>query len=167
MTEEEQNQILNNTEEILRILRNTDNVEESESAISTDFSNELQAKIDEGIPYDELKGFIIEQLELNGIYSEANIVIKIFVHKTGDMILEIKTRPHRYMGKVVDYFYENLGEPSYFETSRYNLRLIMWYRLNKNQQMEDQESDSSIIDAVNNDWQDNDDVNQHIGDNNG
>lgn len=164
MTEEEQGQILNNTEEILRILRNEGSSDSGSSATpSTEFSNELQAKIDEGIPYDELKGFIIEQLALNGIYNEANVLIKIFVHKTGDMILEIKTRPHRNMGKVVDYFYENLGEPSYFETSRYTMRLIMWYRLNKNQQMEDQESDSSIIDAVNDDWGDNDDVNQHIG----
>ena len=158
MTNEEQ--ILTNTEEILRILRNEGSSDSGSSATpSTDFSNELQAKIDEGIPYDELKDFIISQLEYNGIYSEANIVIKIFVHKTGDMILEIKSRPHMNLGKVVDYFYTNLGEPTYFETSRYNLRIIMWYKLNKNMQMSEQTSDSSIVEDVNDQWGDNDTIN--------
>ena len=146
MTNEEQ--ILTNTEEILRILRNQDNVEESESGVSTDFKNELQGMIDQGIPYDELKNFIIQQLALNGLYSEPNIVIKIFTHKEGDIILEIKTRPHHNWGKIIDFFYSNMGEPEYFETSRYTMKIIMWYKLTKNIQMEEQTSDTNIVDDI-------------------
>ena len=69
MTNEET--ILNNTEEILRILRNQDNTEENETPVNTDFSNELQQKIDTGILYNELKDYIIEQLTQNGIYTQA------------------------------------------------------------------------------------------------
>ena len=156
MTNEEQ--ILNNTEEILRILRNTDNTEENESAISTDFKNELQQKIDEGIPYDELKDYIIEQLTLNNIYSDKDIVIKLFTHKEGDIILEIKTRPHPNWGKVIDYFYTNMGEPQYFETSRYEMRIIMWYRLTKNIQIPETTSETNIVDDVNEQWGDSDNV---------
>ena len=154
MTNEET--ILQNTEEILRILKHEENATTTEP--STEFNNDIQEKINQGIPYDELKAYIIEQLTLKGIYSEANIIIKIFTHKEGDIILEIKTRPHRYMGKVVDFFYENMGEPTYFETSRYTMRLVMWYKLTKNIQMEEQTSDTNIVDDVNEQWGDNDNI---------
>ena len=156
MTNEET--ILQNTEEILRILKHTEETTPT-TEVSTDFKNELQEKLDQGIPYDELKQYIIDQLTLNGIYSEANIIIKIFTHIEGDIILEIKTRPHTYMGKVVDFFYENMGEPTYFETSRYTMKLIMWYKLTKNIQMEEQTSDTNIVDDVNEEWGDNDNIN--------
>ena len=63
------------------------------------------------------------------------------------------------MGKVIDWFYANLGEPKYFETSRYTMRIIMWYELTRNIQMEETTSDTNIVDAVNEDWGDNDNVN--------
>lgn len=126
------------------------------------FKEELEAKINEGLPYDQVKEFIISKLEELGIYSEDDVVIKIFVHKTGDLMLEIKTRPHPYFGKVLDFFQQSLGDADYFETSRYEMRVIQWWRLTKNMQMSEQTSDSSIIDVVNEDWQDRDDVNAHL-----
>ena len=127
------------------------------------FKIDLQAKIDEGLPYDQVKEWIIETLTAEGIYSEADIVIKIFPDIEGDIILEVKSRPYIYWGKLLQYLQDAMGDADKFETSRYVMKTIQWWKLTKNQQMEDQESDSSIIDAVNNDWGDNDDVNQHIG----
>ena len=127
------------------------------------FREELEAKINEGLPYDQVKEWVISKLEDLGIYSEADVVIKIFVHRTGDMILEVKTRPYRWWGALLQFFQDNMGDADYFETSRYTMKTISWWRLNKNMQMDEQTSDSSIIDAVTEDWGDNDNVNQHIG----
>lgn len=127
------------------------------------FKIDLQAKIDEGLPYDQVKEWIIEVLTTEGIYSEADIVIKIFPDIEGDIILEVKSRPYIYWGRLLQYLQDSMGDADKFETSRYVMKTIQWWKLTKNQQMEDQESDSSIIDAVNTDWGDNDDVNQHIG----
>ena len=127
------------------------------------FKIDLQAKIDEGLPYDQVKDWIIEVLTTEGIYSEADIVIKIFTDIEGDIILEVKSRPYIYWGRLLQYLQDAMGDADKFETSRYVMKTIQWWKLTKNQQMEDQESDSSIIDAVTHDWGDNDDVNQHIG----
>ena len=127
------------------------------------FKIDLQAKIDEGLPYDQVKDWIISVLTTEGIYSEADIVIKIFTDIEGDIVLEVKSRPYIYWGRLLQYLQDAMGDADKFETSRYVMKTIQWWKLTKNQQMEDQESDSSIIDAVNNDWGDNDDVNQHIG----
>lgn len=127
------------------------------------FKEELEAKINEGLPYDQVKEWVISKLEELGIYSEEDVVIKIFVHKTGDMMLEVKTRPYRWWGALLQFFEDNMGEADFFETSRYTMKTISWWRLNKNMQMEEQTSDSSIIDNVTEDWGDNDNVNQHIG----
>ena len=127
------------------------------------FKIDLQAKIDEGLPYDQVKDWIIEVLTTEDIYSEADIVIKIFTDIEGDIILEVKSRPYAYWGRLLQYLQDAMGDADKIETSRYVMKTIQWWKLTKNQQMEDQESDSSIIDAVNNDWGDNDDVNQHIG----
>lgn len=127
------------------------------------FKTELQQKIDSGLPYDLVKDWIIRKLAELGIYSEEDVNIKIFVHKTGDMMLEVKLRPYIHWGDCIQFFQDAMGDADYFETSRYNMKNIMWWRLNKNQQMEEQTSDSSIIDAVNEDWEDRDDVNAHLG----
>lgn len=127
------------------------------------FKTELQQKIDSGLPYDLVKDWIISKLAELGIYSEDDVNIKIFVHKTGDMMLEVKLRPYIYWGDCIQFFQDAMGDADYFETSRYNMKNIMWWRLNKNMQMEEQTSDSSIIDNVTEDWGDNDNVNQHIG----
>ena len=136
---------------------------EEASGVTSQFKTDLQAKIDEGLPYDQVKEWVISKLEELGIYSEEDVVIKIFVHKTGDMMLEVKTRPYRWWGALLQFFEDNMGEADFFETSRYTMKTISWWRLNKNMQMEEQTSDSSIIDAVNEDWEDRDDVNAHLG----
>ena len=127
------------------------------------FKIELQGKIDTGLPYEEVKEWIIETLTNEGIYSEANIVIKLFTYVDGDIILEVKSRPYPRWGKLLQFLQDSMGEADKFETSRYEMKTIQWWKLTKNQQMETQTSESSIIDAVTNDWGDNDDVNQHIG----
>lgn len=144
----------------------TPEVEESEpneEEPTGEFRAELEAKINEGLPYDQVKQWIISKLEELGLYSEADMVIKIFVHRTGDMILEFKVRPYNRWGDAIQFFQSNMGDTDYFETSRYTMKNIMWWRLNKNQQMEEQTSDSSIIDAVTDDWGDRDNANQYIG----
>ena len=135
---------------------------DSEESSST-FRTELEEKINHGLPYDEVKEWVISKLEELGIYSEEDVNIKIFVHKTGDMILEVKLRPYIYWGECIQFFQDAMGDADYFETSRYVMKNIMWWRLNRNMQMEEQTSDSSIIDNVTEDWGDNDNVNQHIG----
>lgn len=136
--------------------------DDAEETTST-FKTELQQKIDSGLPYDIVKDWIIRKLTELGIYSEEDVNIKIFVHKTGDMMLEVKLRPYIHWGDCIQFFQDAMGDADYFETSRYNMKNIMWWRLNKNMQMEEQTSDSSIIDNVTEDWGDNDNVNQHIG----
>lgn len=133
------------------------------SEVTNEFKAELQAKIDEGLPYNQVKAWIIEKLYVLGIYSEEDINIKLFTDVKGNIILEVKTRPYRYMGRLLQFLRDSMGEADKFETSRYSMNLIMWYELTKNQQMEEQTSDSSIIDAVNEDWNDRDDVNAHLG----
>lgn len=133
------------------------------SEVTSEFKTDLQAKIDEGLPYTQVKAWIIEKLYVLGIYSEEDIVIKLFTDVKGNLILEVKTRPYRYMGRLLQFLRDSMGEADKFETSRYSMNLIMWYELTKNQQMEEQTSDSSIIDAVNEDWEDRDDVNAHLG----
>lgn len=135
---------------------------DAEETTST-FKTELQQKIDSGLPYDLVKDWIIRKLEELGIYSEEDVNIKIFVHRTGDMMLEVKLRPYIHWGDCIQFFQDAMGDADYFETSRYNMKNVMWWRLNRNMQMEEQTSDSSIIDNVTEDWGDNDDVNQHIG----
>lgn len=133
------------------------------SEVTSEFKTDLQAKIDEGLPYTQVKAWIIEKLYVLGIYSEEDIVIKLFTDVKGNLILEVKTRPYKYMGRLLQFLRDSMGEADKFETSRYSMNLIMWYELTKNQQMEEQTSDSSIIDAVNEDWEDRDDVNAHLG----
>ena len=137
--------------------------EKDEEESTGQFRAELEAKINEGLAYDQVKEWIISKLDELGLYSEEDMVIKIFVHRTGDMIFEFKVRPYNRGGDAIQFFQSNMGDTDYFETSRYTMKNIMWWRLNKNMQMEEQTSDSSIIDAVTDDWGDNDDVNQHIG----
>ena len=137
--------------------------DDDEEETTGEFRAELEAKINEGLPYDQVKEWIISKLEELGLYSEEDMVIKIFVHRTGDMILEFKVRPYSRWGDAIQFFQSNMGDTDYFETSRYTMKNIMWWRLNKNMQMEEQTSDSSIIDNVTEDWGDNDNVNQHIG----
>lgn len=145
------------------LLPPSESSDDDEEETTGEFRAELEAKINEGLPYDQVKEWIISKLEELGLYSEEDMVIKIFVHRTGDMILEFKVRPYSRWGDAIQFFQSNMGDTDYFETSRYTMKNIMWWRLNKNMQMEEQTSDSSIIDNVTEDWGDNDNVNQHIG----
>lgn len=141
----------------------TEQTEDDENEPTGQFRAELEAKINEGLLYDQVKEWIISKLEELGIYSEDDVVIKIFVHKTGDMILEVKTRPYRWWGALLQFFQDNMGESDFFETSRYNMKNIMWWRLNKNQQMEDQYSTTDIVGEVTDQWGDNDNIDFNNG----
>ena len=137
----------------------TEPSDEDEEELTGEFRAELESKINEGLPYDQVKDWIISKLEELGIYSEEDMVIKIFVHRTGDMILEFKVKPYIRWGDAIQFFQSNMGDADYFETSRYTMRNIMWWRLNKNQQMEDQYSTTDIVDDVNEQWGDKDNIN--------
>lgn len=150
---------------IIQKLNSTDSTEPipPTPVAPSQFKIELQEKIDAGLPYDELKEWIIETLTNEQIYSEADIVIKIFTHIDGDLILEIKSKPYNKWGKLLQFLQDSMGDTDKFETSRYTMRIIQWWKLTKNQQMETQTSSTDIVDAVNEDWGDNDNVNQQIG----
>ena len=153
MTNEET--ILKNTEEILQILKTEFNItdeEETNTIIETDLINQIKT-----LPTNKEKiDYIITRLEENNAYSEEHIILKIFTDKVGDTILEIKIRPYTDWGKTIDYFYNNLGEADEIETSKYNMRLILWYKLTKYMQQETTDDGSSIIEKVNNEWGDQD-----------
>lgn len=136
----------------------TETSEDGADETTNTFKAELQQKIDSGLPYDLVKDWVISKLAELGIYSEEDVNIKIFVHRTGDMVLEVKLRPYTYWGDCIQFFQDAMGDADYFETSRYDMKNIMWWRLNKNMQMEEQTSDSSIVDQVNEDWGDNDNI---------
>ena len=123
------------------------------------FKIELQSKIDQGLPYDEVKEWIIETLTNEEIYSESDINIKIFTDIEGDIILECKSRPYMYWGKLLQFLQDSMGDADKFETSRYEMKTIQWWKLTKNQQMETQTSTTDIVDEVNEQWGDNDHIN--------
>ena len=160
MTNEEQ--ILQNTEEILTILKNEFNITEEEE--ETNETNETQyiTQLNEQLQnntHPEVIEWIINQLQEQQIYSEEDIIIKIFTDKTGDTILEIKIRPYPKWGKIITYFYENIGEPFLIETSKYSMRLIIWYKLTHHMQHTTEDDGSSIIDKVTTEWGNKDDIN--------
>ena len=149
---------INNILSIVNNLSPSSESSEPMSEVTNEFKSELQAKIDEGLPYSQVKAWIIEKLYVLGIYSEADINIKLFTDVKGNIILEVKTRPYRYMGRLLQFLRDSMGEADKFETSRYSMNLIMWYELTKNQQMEGQTSNSSIINEVTEQWGDNDSI---------
>ena len=149
---------INNILQIVNGMTPPSTDDEPADEVISSFKAELQAKIDEGLPYDQVKQWIIETLTDLGIYSEDDMNIKIFVHKTGDLILEFKVRPFSHWGECIQFFQDSMGDADYFETSRYTLKNISWWRLNKNQQMEDQHSTTDIVDEVNEQWGDKDDI---------
>ena len=132
--------------------------EDSDDTTPTDFKSELQEKINQGLPYDAVKQWIIEKLVELGIYSEADAVIKLFTHKTGDIILEVKVRPYPKWGDCIQFFQNAMGDADYFETSRYDMKNIMWWKLTRNIQMEEMHSTTDIVDDVNEQWGDNDQI---------
>lgn len=159
-------EILNNhsvtLNNILSVVSSADNPSESseqESEVTSQFKTDLQSKIDEGLPYTQVKDWIIETLTELGIYSEENINIKLFTDIKGNIIFEVKTRPYLHMGRLIQFLRDSMGESDKFETSRYTMNLIMWWELTKNQQMEDQYSTTDIVDDVNEQWGDNDYIN--------
>ena len=154
---------LNNIIEALNTNNTTTTTIPATPIISSEFKTELQAKIDEGLPYDEVKELIIETLTSNGIYSEDDINIKLFTDINGDIILEVKSRPYKYWGKLLQFLQDSMGEADKFETSRYEMKTIQWWKITKNQQMETQTSTTDIVDGVNDDWGDKDDVGELIG----
>lgn len=157
MTNEEQ--ILQNTEEILKILKEQWNIPDEEEPVDpvtpTDLMEELK-----NLPTNEEKiEYIKTKLEENEAYSEEHIILKIFTDKVGDTILEIKLRPYTEWGKTIDYFYKQLGDPDAIETSKYNMRLILWYKITKYIQQDVPDDGSSIIDKVTDEWGNRDDIN--------
>ena len=132
--------------------------EETSDEDPTNFKTELEEKIRQGIPYEQVKEWIINKLTELDIYSEEDMVIKIFTHKTGDIILEFKVRPYNRWGNAIQFFQTNMGDADYFETSRYTMKNISWWKLNINMQMEEQYSSTDIVDNVNQDWGNNDQI---------
>ena len=166
---EKEDQILSKLDEHTTVLTNILNKinelgpggsddEDEDEEVTSDFKTELLEKINQGIPYDQVKDWVIQTLTEQGIYSEADMVIKIFTHHTGDIILEFKVRPYHKWGKAIQFFQDNMGDADYFETSRYNMKNVLWYRLTKNQQMEDMHSNTDIVDDVTEQWGDKDDI---------
>lgn len=153
------NSILNTVNGLTTPTETEDPVDETTSQ----FKTELQNKINEGLPYDQVKQWIIQTLTDENIYSEEDIVIKIFPHIDGDIILEVKSRPYVHWGKLLQFLQDTMGDTDKFETSRYTMKIVEWWKLTHNQQMETQTSSTDIVDEVNEDWGDNDNVNQHIG----
>ena len=146
---------------ILSVVNRVDTPSESpeeDSEVTSQFKTDLQSKIDEGLPYTQVKDWIIETLTELGIYSEDSINIKLFNDIKGNIIFEVKTRPYLHMGKLIQFLRDSMGESDKFETSRYTMNLIMWWELTKNQQMEDQYSTTDITNQVTNDWGDNDSI---------
>ena len=163
-------EILNNhsvtLNNILSVVNSADTPSESseqESEVTSQFKTDLQSKIDEGLPYTQVKEWIIETLTELGIYSEENINIKLFTDIKGNIIFEVKTRPYLYMGRLLQFLRDSMGEADKFETSRYSMNLIMWYELTKNQQMEDMGSTTDIVDDVNEQWGNNDQIDFNNG----
>lgn len=158
MTNEEK--ILDNTEEILRILKEEFDIDDDPVDPSGDdgdptpsFKEELIEKLRTNT-FHEVIEFIKETLNDQGIYSEDDMLIKIITDNVGDTVLEIKIKPYKKWGKTIDFFYTNLEDPDYFETSKYNMRVIMWYKLTKYTQITPEEDDTGIIDDINDDWND-------------
>lgn len=141
----------------------SDDSDEETDEPTGEFREELESKINDGLPYDQVKEWIISKLEELGLYSEEDMNIKIFIHKTGDMMLEFKVKPYPRWGDAIQFFQSNMGDADYFETSRYDMKNIMWWRLNKNQQMEDQHSTTDIVDDVNEQWGDKDNIDFNNG----
>lgn len=150
---------LNNILSIVNNISDQSEPSEQESEVTSQFKTDLQSKIDEGLPYAQVKEWIIETLIELGVYSEENINIKLFTDIKGNIIFEVKTRPYSYMGKLIQFLRDSMGEADKFETSRYTMNLIMWWELTKNQQMEDKYSTTDIVDDVNDQWGDNDNIN--------
>lgn len=155
MTNEEK--ILDNTEEILRILKEEFDIDDEPTPVdpsddeTTSFEDELREKMQTStIP--EIVEWFKETLNNLELYSEDDMIIKIITDSVGDIVLEFKIKPYNRWGKVIDWFYTNMGDPDYFETSRYNMRVIMVYKLTKYTQIEPQEEDTGIVDDVNEDW---------------
>ena len=151
MTNEEQ--ILANTEEILRILKEQWNIpDEEEDPVTPDEETDLMEQL-KNLPTNEEKiEYIITKLEENNAYSEEHIILKIFTDKVGDTVLEIKIKPYKDWGATINYFYTQLGEPQALETSKYNMRLILWYKITKYIQQNIPDDGSSIINEVTEDW---------------
>lgn len=150
---------INNILSIINTLTpSSDEEKDDEEEITSAFKTELIEKINQGIPYNEVKDWIISTLTELAIYSEEDMVIKIFTHHTGDIILEFKVRPYHKWGKAIQFFQDTMGDADYFETSRYTMKNVLWYRLTKNQQMEDMNSGTDIVDEVNEQWGSNDDI---------
>jgi len=149
-------EILQNTEEILSILKSQFNIEdkpttdEPSEEETTSFNDELKEQMQtKTIP--EIIEWFKQTLTTQELYSEDDMIIKIITDSVGDIVLEFKIKPYNRWGKVIDWFYTNMGDPDYFETSRYNMRVIMVYKLTKYLQVEPEE-DNGIVDQVNNEW---------------
>lgn len=136
----------------------TPSPDEDEDETTSQFKTELKQKIDEGIPYDQVKEWIIQTLTEQGIYSEEDIVIKIFTDIKGNIIFEVKSKPFIYWGKLLQFLQDSMGDADKFETSRYTMRVIEWWNLTENMQIPEQENDSGIVDEVNEQWGDKDNV---------
>lgn len=141
MTNEEQ--ILQNTEEILSILKTEFNIEtETETPTETETTEYMQTltnSLKEG-SFEEIIENLKQVLTSNDAYSEEDVLIKIFTDTIGNTILEIKIKPYPKWGKTIDWLFTNLGEPENIETSRYTMKLIMWYNLTKYQQISEEET---------------------------
>lgn len=154
MTNEDK--ILANTEEILRIIKEqfniTDTTEDTTQETITEFKQQLQELLTTGeSSYTTIKNTLKDQLVEQELYSEEDMLIDIFSdNKTQDTILQVKIRPFSKWGKTIDYIYELLGEPNTIETSKYNMRIIIEYKLYQNKQIEEpSEPTDSAMELVN------------------
>ena len=150
---------------ITRLLQQYYEAMEETEPVAESVKEEIIRKLGEdGVRMSDILEYLKEILVIKNIYNPQYIILKIYNHpKTHDLILEVKLKPYYHIGEIISFFYTEFGEPWKFITSDYKMRVILKYKLIEYMQMEEQTSDSSIIDNVTHDWGDNDDVNQHIG----
>lgn len=142
---------------LLSLLEKTQSTECDKAEHKT-LKEDISKIIENGIHPPSLIEYIKNVLVGEGLYSSENVLLKIFTNKTQDTILAVKIRPHNKIGEIISYFYNEMGEPYHFITSDYKMRVILEYNLTQWMQMPEFEDETSIVDEVNNEWDDRDNV---------
>ena len=136
-------------DKINELVPDDDDDDDDDDPVTSDFKDELLATISAGTPFPTIIEWINNLLISMGYYSDTDVMINLIYLKTNDLALEVKSRPYRKWGSLMQYFQDNLGDPDYFETSRYNFRNIMSWIIVPHHQVGDIYSSTDIVDDVN------------------